>query len=189
MHGAPNHARMFEALPHTQVLARSVLALLLGTGLVAFAHSPWVTVINGVTLLLMADGALGLVLYRRAAGSADEPWSAWLRPLWSFNCGLSLMLLLGLTILHVPLTTVVIGVLTAVTTGVWWVTLLHSKPRLYRALLIWTTLLFVSAAALPVVWTLGLTPLDAWSPRVLGGMTVLLGLLMLLFLRRSWAGS
>lgn len=180
---------MFQVLPHVQVRARSILALLLGTGLLTFAHSPWVTVATGVTFLLMADGALGLALYHRAAGQADEPWSAWLRPVWSFNLGLGLMLLLGLTIMRLPLAAVVLAVLTAITTGVWLVTLLHSEPQLRRALLIWTVLLFFSTAALPVVWTLGLTPLDAWSPRVLGGTKVLLGLLMLLFLSRSWARS
>ena len=184
MHAAPENPQLLGALPHTQLVARSLLAVLLGLLLVVFAHSPWVTVASGVTLMLIADGALGLMLYYRAAGTSDEPWSAWLRPIWSFNLGLGVMALLAVTLKQIPLAAVAVAVITAITTGVWLMTLLHSDPRLRRALLLWGALLFLSAAALPIVWALQLTPLDAWSPRLLGGMKVLFGLLMLVFLRR-----
>ncbi|UQN08276.1 hypothetical protein [Deinococcus sp. QL22] len=180
---------MFGLSPQTQVVARSILAVFLGVLLMVFAHSPLVTVASGVTLMLIADGALGLVLYRRVAlaGDADDPWSVWLRPLWSVNLGIGLLMLLAITLQQRPIAVVVMAVVTAITTGVWFITLLHSEARLQRALLIWAALLFLSAAALPVVWTLQLTPLDAWSPRLLGLLKVVLGLLMLLMLRRSWA--
>jgi len=178
---------MFPAHENVQVLARSILAIFLGTILVVFAQSPLVTVASGVALMLIADSAVGLALYSRGAraGLADDPWSTWLRPLWGFNLGINLMMLLALQ--HRPLVAVVIAVTTAITTGVWLITLLQSEARLQGALLLWAALLFVSATALPVVWTLQLTPLDAWSPRLLGIIKVLLGLLMMLALKRSEA--
>lgn len=187
----PQDVPVLGLSPQTQVLGRSILAVFLGVLLVVFAHSPLVTVASGVTLMLIADGALGLVLYRRVAlaGDVDDPWSAWLRPLWSFNLGIGLMMLLAITLQQRPLAVVVMAVVAAITTGVWFVTLVHSEARLQRALLMWAALLFLSAAALPVVWTLQLTPLDAWSPRLLGLLKVVLGVLMLVMLKRSWSQS
>lgn len=180
---------MPQAQEHVQVFARSVLAVGLGLALVIFAQSPQVTVISGVTWMLIADGAVGLWLYRRALlagqGQVDDPWSAWLRPLWSFNLGMGVMMMLAITLDRPSLAAGVMALATAITTGVWWVTRQHSEARLKQALLIWAALLFLSAVALPVVWTLHLTPLDAWSPRLLGALKVLLGLLMLLVLHRS----
>lgn len=184
MQAAPESAQVMEALLHTQVRARSLLALLLGGVLVVFAHSPWVTVPSGVAFLLLADGALGLLLHRRIAGRAGDPRGAWLLPLWSFNVGLSLLALLAVTLRQVPLAPVVIALVAAVTTGFWLTALSQGAPWVRRALLAWAALLFLSAVALPVVWTLQLTPLDAWSPRLLGAVKVLLGLLMLVFLKR-----
>ncbi|MFB9991450.1 hypothetical protein ACFFLM_05635 [Deinococcus oregonensis] len=178
---------MPHAQENVQVVARSILAVCLGLALVIFAPSPRVTVVSGVTWMLIADGALGLWFDRRVAraGQDDDSWSTGLRPLWSFNLGMGLMMLLAITLNRPALAAGVIAVATAITTGMWWVTRLHSEARLQRALLIWAALLFLSAAALPVVWTLQLTPLDAWSPRILGALKVFLGLLMLLVLHRS----
>lgn len=180
---------MPHAQEHIQVFARSVLAVCLGLALVVFAQLPQVTVVSGVTWMLIADGALGLWFYQRAllAGQADEPWSVWLRPLWSFNLGMGLMMLLAIMLDRLSLAAGVMAVATAITTGVWWVTRLYSGARLQQALLIWAALLFFSAAALPVVGMLHLTPFDAWSPRLLGALKILLGLLMLLVLRRTRA--
>jgi len=186
MHASPQNVQVFEALPQTQVLARSVLALLLGSIMVIFAHSSWVTVISGVTFLLIADGALGLLLQRHFARTSGDSWASWLLPMWSFNLGLGSMVLLAVTFNQHPLVAVVLAVVTAITTGVWLMAFLHSGAQVRRALFLWAVLLFLSAAALPIVWTLGLTPLDAWSPRILGGLKVLLGLLMLVLLKRSW---
>lgn len=185
MQVASEHPLGMEEGLHAQVRARSVLALLLGGALVVFAHSPWVTVPSGVAFLLLADGALGLLLHRRIAGWANHPQGAWLLSLWGFNVGLSLLALLAVTLGRAPLAPVVIALVAAVTTGFWLMALSQSAPWVRRALLTWAALLFVSAAALPVVWTLQLTPWDVWSPRLLGVVKVLLGLLMLVFLRRS----
>lgn len=173
---ATGHSAPF---PAAQTIARSLLSLVLGSSLILFAHSPWVTVVTGTLTLLAADGSLGLLLQRRGVPSPTR-----LLMLWSFNLGLSLMLLLVIFVRQQPLGLLVLALMAAVTTGVWHTAVRPAEPPVRRALGLWTGLLFLSAAALPTAWTLGLTPQDPWSPRLVGALHCLLGGLMLWHLVR-----
>ncbi|WP_412027960.1 hypothetical protein [Deinococcus yunweiensis] len=161
-------------LPATQTLARSVLSVLLGSGLIVFAHLPGVTVVTGTLALLAADGGLGLCLQRRIG-----PPPTRLLMLWTFNLTLCLLLLLVIFVRQQPLGLGVLALMAAVTTGVWRTAAQQADRPVRRALELWTGLLFLSAAAVPTAWLLGLTPQDPWSPRVVGTLHCLLGGLML----------
>lgn len=163
----------------TQLRARALLSVLLGSGLMLFAHLPAVTVVTGTLALVMADGGLGLLLQRRRS-----PLPTPLLMMWSFNLGLTLMLLLVIYVRLQGLGVLVLAVTGAVATGVWLAATWDLARAHRRVVTWWTTLLSLTAVSLPVAWTLNLTAQDAASPRLIGALRLGLGSLMLHDLRR-----
>jgi len=163
------------------VLARALLTVMAGVGLLEMGATSWAEVSTVAAVVLLTDGLLGLRVRPGASDLLVPQDTPWMRPIWQVNVPLAAILLLGLQVQPVPLLATVCTVITLLTSAAWLVAALHCNGLVRHALLTWSGVLFLLGTAQRV--PLPPASLADGVDRLLGVVLVVLGGLM------AWCGS